>query len=75
MSRDLRKYSKQTDTHLIMGGILILIFIGDGLIYVFYGRGAAVLGLACLMAGLFPLLLIWLALLGIEWVTRHSDRN
>ena len=75
MSRDLRQYSKQTNTRLIVGGILILFLVGDGLIYVFYGRAAAVLGLACLMAGLSPLLLIWLALLGIEWIARRTARN
>jgi TM2 domain-containing membrane protein YozV len=75
MTQDLRKYSKQTNTRLIAGGILILFILGDGLIYAFYGGEAAVLGLVCLVAGLFPLLLIWLALVALEWFTRRANRD
>jgi hypothetical protein len=75
MAKDLRRYAKQTNTRLIVGGILILLILGDGLIYAFYGGGAAVMGLVCLVAGLFPLLLIWLALVALEWFTRRANRD
>ena len=71
--RDLRRYAKQTNTRLLVGFILILFLIGDGLIFFFYGREAAVSGLICILAGLSPLVLIWLVLLVIEWVAKRAD--
>ena len=75
MSKDLRRYAKQTNSRLILGGILLLFVIGDGLVYIFYGGGAAVMGLVCLLAGLFPLLLIWLALMGLGWLSRRANQD
>jgi hypothetical protein len=72
MPRDLRRYASQTNTRLILGGLLLLFVVGDGLIYVFYGRSAALLGLVCLAAGLSPLALIWLALWAIEWIANRA---
>lgn len=70
MSRDLRKYSQQTNVRLVVGFILILLVVGEGLIYVFYGVGGALMGLLCLAGGVVPLLLIALVLWGIEWFLR-----
>ena len=75
MTRDLRRYARQTNTRLLVGGILILFVVGDGLIYLFYGRGAAVMGLLCLAAGLAPLLLIWLILTLMEWVVKKANQE
>jgi len=72
MARDLRRYARQTNTRLILGGVFLLLIIGDGLIYLFYGPQAAMLGLTCMIAGLAPLLLIWLALMILEWITRRA---
>lgn len=75
MSRDLRLYARQTTTRLILGALLLIFVLGDGLIYLLYGRPAALMGLVCLFAGLSPLLLIWLALLGIDWLARWANRD
>lgn len=75
MTRDLRRYARQTNTRLLAGGILILFLVGDGLIYLFYGRQAAMLGLLCLLTGLAPLLLIWLILMGFEWVVKRAHQE
>jgi branched-chain amino acid transport system ATP-binding protein len=56
MARDLRRYASQTNFRLGVGGILLLFVVGDGLIYLIYGRGAALMGLLCLLLGLAPLL-------------------
>jgi hypothetical protein len=74
MSRDLRKYASQTNIRLILGGILLVFLVGDGLIYLFYGRYAALIGLMCLFIGLMPLVLIWLMLMVLEWITKKADR-
>ena len=73
MTRDLRNYARQTNRRLLFGGIVLLFLVGDGLIYLIYGREAALLGLLCLSVGLVPLLLIWLILSVIEWVVKRSQ--
>jgi hypothetical protein len=75
MSRDLRKYASQTTVRLIIGALLVLFTLGIGLIYLFYGRGAALLGLLCLLAGLIPVVLIVLILLGLDWIRKRADRD
>jgi hypothetical protein len=69
----MRKYSRQTNFRLLIGFIVLLFVVGGGLIYWFYGSRAALLGLICLIVGLLPLLLIWLILVGLEWVARRGE--
>ena len=73
MGRDLRHYARQTNTRLIIGFLLVLFIIGDGLIYLFYGQGAAIMGVICLLAGITPVILIVLALWVIDWIVRRSN--
>jgi len=73
--RDLRKYAQQTDRRLIVYGLLILFVVGDGLIYLIYGRQAAMAGLICLLIGLIPLVLIWISLALISWLVRRANRE
>jgi TM2 domain-containing membrane protein YozV len=75
MSHDLRQYARQTNTRLIIGFILLLLIVGDGLIYLFYGRGAATMGLICILAGLAPILLILVALWIIDWIVRVNNKD
>ena len=75
MSRDLRKYTRQTSFRLIVGGILVLFIVGDGLIYFIYGPGAAISGLLCLGAGLLPVLLIVLILWVMELVVKKTNKE
>lgn len=72
--RDLRRYAQQTNIRLLIGFILLLLFVGDGLIYYFYGASAAISGLICIGAGLFPLVLIWVVLLVVDWVAKQADK-
>lgn len=72
MVRDLRQFARQTNLRLIAGGLLLVFVVGDGLIYLFWGERAAILGLLCLVIGTAPLLLVWLVLWGIEWIVRRS---
>ena len=71
--RDLRKYAQQTNRRLILGGILLLFVVGDGLIFLIYGKEAALMGLTCLLFGLAPLVLIWLSLELISYLARKAD--
>jgi hypothetical protein len=75
MSRDLRKYARQTNFRLIVGALLLLFIVGDGLIYAIYGSSAAVTGLLCILGGLVPVGLIVLALLLLDWITKRANRE
>jgi hypothetical protein len=75
MSRDLRKYANQTNVRLIVGGFVLVFVVGIGLIYLFYGQGAALTGLLCLVVGLVPLFLIWLMFLILEVITKRAKRE
>jgi uncharacterized SAM-binding protein YcdF (DUF218 family) len=70
--RDLRKYANQTNTRLILGALLVLLIVGDGLIWIIYGAGAAITGLLCIGAGLLPILIIIGVLWLMDWVVRKN---
>jgi hypothetical protein len=72
MTRDLRKYSRQTIFRLLVGGIGVIFIIGIGLIYLIYGRNAALMGTLCMFVGLLPLFFVWLFLSIMEWIVIKS---
>jgi hypothetical protein len=73
MKRDLRQYARSTTTRLIVGALILVFIIGDGLIALIYGRQAGLFAAFCTGIGVLPLLLIvgWLWL--IEWIARRID--
>ena len=70
--RDLREYAKQTNVRLGLAAFILVFVIGVALIWVFYGEGAAGMGLACLLAALFPVALIVLFFLAIDWILKRA---
>lgn len=72
---DLKKYDNQTISRLIIGGVIILFLVGDGLIYLVYGREAAMMGLLCLVGGLVPAGLIIGVIWLMDWVVKRANRN
>ena len=75
MPDDLRKYARQTNIQLAVGAVLLLFIIGDGLIYLFYGAGAAVFGILCLLGGMVPAVLFVLVLLLFDWIQKRANRD
>jgi hypothetical protein len=69
---DLKKYDNQTITRLIVGGIIILFLVGDGLIYLIYGQQAAMMGLLCLLGGMVPIGLIMGVIWLMDWVVKRA---
>jgi len=69
---DLRKYAAQTNFRLVLWFILILVFVGLGLVWIIYGRNAALFGLLCLIGAAIPIGLIALAILGLDLFTKSS---
>ena len=70
--KDLREYAKQTNIRLVFGAFILLFVVGVGLIWVIYGEGAAGMGFACLLAALFPVILIIGIFLAIEWILKRA---
>ncbi|HSO11810.1 MAG TPA: hypothetical protein VLT51_05505 [Anaerolineales bacterium] len=70
--RDLREYAKQTGVRLALGAFILLFVVGVGLIWVIYGGEAAGMGLTCLLAALFPVILILAIFLAIEWILKRA---
>ncbi len=75
MSRDLRKYAQDTSVQLGVGAFLLLFIVGDGLIYFIYGKGAALMGLLCLFAGVAPVLIIALFMVLLNWIVKRANRE
>jgi len=73
MIRDLRKYARQTGVRLTAGALLLLFLVGDGLIYLLYGAGPALMGLVCLFGGLVPVVLVILILILLDWITKRAN--
>jgi cell division septal protein FtsQ len=71
-SADLRKYAAQTNFRLVVWFILILVFVGLGLVWIIYGRNAAMFGFLCLLGAGIPISLIALAIIGLDLFTKSS---
>lgn len=72
MSKDLRKYARDTNVRLAVGAFILLFVVGVGLIWAIYGQGAAGMGLLCLLAALLPIILILAIFLAMEWILRRA---
>jgi hypothetical protein len=66
MSFDPQKHFKQTQLQFVIGFVVILIIVGFGLIFYFYGSSAAVMGIICVATGVLPVIVIYMILKGIE---------
>jgi uncharacterized membrane protein len=75
MTRDLRKYVKDSNVRLVIGAFVLLFVVGLGLIWLIYGEGAASFAFFCLLAGLAPVVLILLIFFAIDWILRHAGRK
>jgi hypothetical protein len=71
--RDLRKFARQTTTRLVVGVVIILFIVGEGLIYAIYGLPAAVSGLVCLLGGLAPVIIIIGLLWILDWIVKRNN--
>ena len=73
--RDLREYAKQTNVRLALGAFVLLFVVGVALIWAFYGDRAAGMGFICLLATLFPIILILFIFVGMEWILKRAGRK
>lgn len=73
MSKDLRKYAQSTQMRLITGFLLLVFIVGDGLIFIFYGRGAGLAGLICLLSAMLPIVLVVFFLWVADRIVGNQD--
>jgi hypothetical protein len=71
--RDLRKFSSQTNRRLLLGFFILVFGLGIGLVYLIFGRNAAVVGVVCVLGALAPAFLVALALGGMGWIVRKFN--
>jgi hypothetical protein len=70
--KDLREYARQTNIRLALGAFILLFVVGVALIWAFFGGDAAGMAFTCLLAALFPVILILSIFLAIDWILRHA---
>lgn len=75
MSRDLRKYARNTNFQLFAGFIILLLTVGGSLIYMTYGIEGTIMGLICVLAGLAPFVFIALILWIMEWIVKRANEK
>jgi hypothetical protein len=73
-TRSLREHRRRTDRNLLLGFFALLFLVGGGLIGLIYGRGAALVGVACIALGAGLVGLLLLILLGLERISQWLDR-
>lgn len=60
----MNRFTRNTEARLVVGFFVLLYGVGGGLIWLFYGKGAALLGVTCITGGLLFLLLLY----GVVWL-------
>lgn len=70
---DLERHRQQTYTRLVVGGLLVLVIVGGGLVWLLYGRTAALTAVVCLVVPAGLLGLLWLILSLLELWVREDE--
>jgi hypothetical protein len=73
--RDINKYMRQTNIRIVIGALILIFLVGDGLIYIIYGPGSALMGFLCLLGGMIPVFLILLVIAIIDWSVNRATRE
>lgn len=72
---DLKKYASQTRWRAVIWFAVIMVLLGLGLVWLFYGQHAAFLGLLCLLGAGIPAGLIAFVLLGLDVYLNFTDKK
>ena len=78
MTRKKRSFSPgrhqgQTQTRLVLIGLLLLLGVGGGLVWWLYGGSAAAVAVACLLGGAGIFGVLWLILTLLELWVKDED--
>jgi len=72
-SFDPRHHWQQTQVRLLVGGLAVVGIIGGGLVWLLYGRAAAITTWLCLLGGASVLGLLWMVLGLLEWWVKEDE--
>ena len=70
--RDMRRYASQTNLRLALGMSILLLTVGNGLIFWIYGPGAVLTSLSCILSFVLPVALITILLWGLSWISKRA---
>jgi hypothetical protein len=73
--RDLRAYARSTQVRLALGGLLLMVLVGNGLIWWIYGPAAVRASLLCTAVGLGPVVLIVIGLELLAFIARKAGKR
>lgn len=67
------QHRRQTQVRLVLAGLLILLGVGGGLVWLLYGGPAALTAVLCLLVATGVIGLLWLILTLLERWTKEDD--
>ncbi len=67
------RHWEQTQIRLFLGGMLTVLVVGGGLVWVFYGRAAALTAVACLLGAGGVFAFLWLILALLDWWVKEDE--
>lgn len=70
--RDLRRYARNTTIQLFLGGVLLLLVVGNALIWWQFGTNAVRSSLLCMLVFAVPVLLAFGGLALMEWIVKRN---
>ncbi len=74
-SSDMRKHRARTDRNLLIGFFALALVVGGALIWVFYGTGAAALGIICIAGGAVLIGILLGLMVGLQWLNDWLERR
>ncbi len=72
---DLRRHRETTDRNMLFGFFAVLFIVGGGLIWMIYGGPAMAVGLVCMVGGAMLTGLVFLIMLGLQWVSHWLEKD
>ncbi len=73
-SFNTNRHQRKTQSRLVIAGLLVMLGVGGGLVWLIYGGTAAVAAVACLLGGAGIFGLLWLILTLLElWVKEDES--
>jgi hypothetical protein len=72
---DMRRHRSNTDRNLLLGFFALAAIVGGALIWIFYGTGAAALGIVCVAGGAVLAGIVVMLMLGLLWLNEWLEKK
>jgi energy-converting hydrogenase Eha subunit E len=74
MAKNPSNYNSQTRSRLVIWFVVLLFTLGLGLIWLVYGKSAALIGFFCLLGMVIPVGLVALVMFGLNKVNKKINK-